>query len=109
MSNNIAKNLAPYSPSLRDFCRFLEKRGKLSSSPKSIVELWESQAEALRIGRDDASVEAIDMLLNTMLTTLHHLAEAEEQQRWPNRMKALFHSRSEQVVFRTSKTEEERR
>jgi hypothetical protein len=86
---HINDEVQPYSSSLEDFCRFLDVYGQQVSSPQDIVSLWESQAEALRIRREDASVEAIDMLLDTMLTTLQHLAEAQEQKRWTNRLWSL--------------------
>jgi hypothetical protein len=79
----------PYSSSLEDFCRFLDVYGQQVNSPQAIVALWESQAEALRISRDDASVEAIDLLLDTMLSTLQHLAEVQEQKRWTRRIGTL--------------------
>ncbi len=94
MAHNNAQALEPYSPSLEDFCRFLESYGQQTDSPQNIAALWESQAEALRISRKDANVENLDLLLNTMLNTLQHISETQEQKRWTNRVRALFRRRT---------------
>ena len=47
----------------------------------------------MRIGPNDISPETVDLLLNTMLNILTHLAEGQEQRRWSNRLKtAVLHS-----------------
>jgi hypothetical protein len=94
--------IKPFSPSLKDFCRLVEECSQQTDDPRVLAALCESQAEALRITREDASVEAIDLLLDTMLNTLQHLAEAREQKRWPNRMKAAL----SELTFKVPKARE---
>ena len=79
-----------FSPSLKDFCRLVEECSQQTDDPRILAALCESQAEALRIEKRDVTIENVDLLLNTMLNSLQHMAEAREQRRWPNRIKALF-------------------
>ena len=43
------------------------------------------------------NVETIDLLFKTMLNTLQHISEAQEQKRWTNRPKALVIRQSRQT------------
>lgn len=84
-----ARGLEPFSPSVQDFCHFIEYCSQQQSiDPQHLAQLCEQQAEAVRIGTDDISPETVDLLLNTMLNILTHLAEGQEQRRWSNRLKA---------------------
>ena len=74
--------------SVADFCRFVEQYSQQTANPHVLADLCEAQAEALRITRQDASVDTVDLLLNTMLNSLWNLAEAQQQRRWTARMKA---------------------
>ena len=82
------ETLHPFSHSLTDFCRLVEYCSQQAPDPGTIAALCEAQAEAVRITGEDVSVETVDLLLNTMLNTLNYLAEAQEQKRWKNRLKA---------------------
>lgn len=84
------KSPEPFSPSLEDFCRVVEECSRRTGDPRVLAALCESRAEALRIESGDVTLENVDLLLNTMLNSLAYLAEAREQKRWPNRVKALF-------------------
>ena len=83
------RDLEPFSPSVQDFCHFIEYCSRQQSvDPQHLALLCEEQAEAVRIGPKDISPETVDLLLNTMLNILTHLAEGQEQRRWSNRLKA---------------------
>lgn len=85
-----ARGLEPFSPSVQDFCQFIEYCSQQQSiDPQHLALLCEEQAEAVRIGPNDISSETVDLLLNTMLNILTHLAEGQEQRRWSNRLKAV--------------------
>ena len=90
----------PFSPSLKDFCRLVEEYSQHTDDPRVLAALCESQAEALRIEKRDVTLENVDLLLNTMLNSLQYMAEAREQKRWPNRVKALFQGEpSQEAVY----------
>ena len=87
----------PYSHSLSRFCQFIESYSQQADDPLSIVAVCENQAEAVRITRQDVSMETIDMLLDTMLTVINHMGdtwtEVQEQKQWKNRLKHVFQQR----------------
>ena len=83
-----AASMQPTHTSVADFCRLVEQYSQQTANPHVLADLCEAQAEALRITRQDASVDTVDLLLNTMLNSLWNLAEAQQQRRWTARMKA---------------------
>jgi hypothetical protein len=88
MTRIAEKSLQPFSPSLEGFCYFVDYCTQQTTDPQTVAALWESQVEAVRINQEDINAETIDLLLNTMLNTLDHMAEVQEQKRWKNRLKS---------------------
>ena len=83
-------SIQPNHTSVADFCRLVEQYSQQTANPHTLADLCEAQAEALRITRQDASVDTVDLLLNTMLNSLWNLAEAQEQRRWTARVKSAM-------------------
>lgn len=68
------QRLQPEMQSVAQFCRVIEEYARQSHDPHLTARLCETQAERLRISRQEVSVETIDLLLDTLLNTLHHVA-----------------------------------
>ena len=68
--------------SVAQFCRVVEEYARQSEDPRLTARLCETQAEMLRINRQDVCVETIDLLLETLLNTLHHVAGRSRRSRW---------------------------
>ncbi len=83
-------SIQPNQTSVSDFCRLVEQYSQQTANPHILADLCETQAEALRITRQDASVDTVDLLLNTMLNSLWNLAEAQKQRRWTFRVKTAM-------------------
>ncbi|GAK52461.1 hypothetical protein U14_03712 [Candidatus Moduliflexus flocculans] len=87
MRKQSSLSIQPDHTSVADFCRLVEQYSQQTASPHTLADLCEAQAEALRITKQDASVDTVDLLLNTMLNSLWNLAEAQQQRRWTVRVK----------------------
>lgn len=68
--------------SVEQFCRLVEEYARQSHDPRLTARLCETQAEMLRINRQDVCMETIDLLLETLLNTLHHVAGRSRPSRW---------------------------
>ena len=90
MRKQSSLSIQPDHTSVADFCRLVEQYSQQTANPHTLADLCEAQAEALRITRQDASVDTVDLLLNTMLNSLWNLAEAQEQRRWTARVKSAM-------------------
>lgn len=87
MRKHVSLSVQSDQTSVADFCRFVEQYSQQTANPYLLADLCEMQAEALRITKQDASVDTVDLLLNTMLNSLWNLAEAQQQRRWTVRVK----------------------
>lgn len=85
-----------YSPSLEDFCRTIEMCSRQTADPRMLAAICKTQAETVRIRRDEVSLETVDLLLETMINTLHGMAAAWEQHSWTHRLKAAVRRRPPQ-------------
>lgn len=78
MSQHVPQyHLQPEMQSVAQFCKVVEEYARQSHDPHLTARVCETQAERLRISRQEVSVETIDLLLDTLLNTLHHVAEGE--------------------------------
>jgi hypothetical protein len=71
------QHVQPEVQSVAQFCRVVQEYARQSHDPHLTARVCETQAERLRISRQEVSVETIDLLLDTLLNTLHHVAEGE--------------------------------
>ncbi|PIE35324.1 hypothetical protein CSA56_04680 [candidate division KSB3 bacterium] len=97
--SHISEQLHPYSRSVSQFCHFIEYYSQYAKDPRTVAMLCEEQAEAVRISKQDVSVETIDLLLNTMLNTLYNMSEVQEKKRWGTRLKGAFLGHKQQPAF----------
>ena len=91
------QNITVYSPSLEDFCQFVDHFTQTSPNPQYTMAVCEDQAETVRITSHDVTLETIDLLLDTLLKAIDHLEtkrlHEQQRRRWMVRVKTMFQSR----------------
>lgn len=98
MQDRAIHAIPSYSSSLQDFCRLVQSWSQRVPDQQTLAAICEVRAEAIRITRQDATVETIDLLLDTLLNTLQHAAQREQRKRWTTPLKSLFKKTASDIV-----------